>query len=112
MLNEFQEVLSSPAAAAFLGVSAVQLCRDRHRGVLGGVPFVRLGGRVVYRSAALRDWLAQREQRAPESAPPAASRAGAPTKAERLAAAGAGLSVPAFRAAQRAKLAVGEGVAS
>lgn len=74
-------------AAAILGVSAMTLRRDRRDGRLG-IPFTRIGGRVVYPRVALEQWLMERTRPAPTLAPVAEEprrRRGRPTKAEQLA---------------------------
>lgn len=41
------------------GLSISSLTRDRKNGCLGGIPYVNLGGRVVYPVAAVQDWFNQ-----------------------------------------------------
>ena len=52
-------VVSMATAARLLGVS------DRHiRKQLGTIPHIRIGGRLLFRVDALRDWLIAQEQSA------------------------------------------------
>lgn len=79
-------------AATILGVSAMTLRRDRRDGHLG-IPFARIGGRVVYPRAALERWLVERTRPTPPAPPPPPvpvleqprRRRGRPTKAEQIA---------------------------
>ena len=75
-------------AGQILGVSAITLRRDRSDGRLG-IPFVRIGGRIVYPRAALEQWLTERTAATPPVLVPAAEpprrRRGRPTKAEQAA---------------------------
>lgn len=56
--------LAPKEAAAALGVSVTTLCRDRSTAGLGGIPFARLGGKVVYPVRELESFLASQAQRA------------------------------------------------
>ena len=60
-----QSYLSTEEAARFLGCSPATLNADRCRR-RWGVPFLRLGRRIVYDAAALRAWL-EAQQAAPAS---------------------------------------------
>lgn len=46
------------ARATSISVNA--LCRDRKDGSLGGIPFVKLGNRVVYPKQLVEEWFAKR----------------------------------------------------
>lgn len=46
---------SEGAAARFIGVSVMTLRRDRRDGRLG-IPFIRIGGRVLYPRGPLEKW--------------------------------------------------------
>ena len=97
-------VLSTPAAARLLGVSVQMLHRDRARGDLG-VPYAKIGDRVVYRVADLDAWLAGRLVY-PRGFEPAKSksvpgRPGRPGKREQIEASRLGLSIRDYRAQQR-----------
>lgn len=100
-------VLSTPAAARLLGVSVQMLHRDRASGVLG-VPYVKIGDRVVYRVADLAAWLAGRLIY-PRGCEPVKSKAvpgrpGRPGKCEQIEAARLGLTIRDYRArAQQAQ---------
>ncbi len=56
--------LTPKDAAEALGLSVTALCRDRTNGGLGGIPFVRLGGKVVYPVRDLQEFLSEIAQRA------------------------------------------------
>lgn len=43
-----------------LSVSLSSLARDRENGCLGGMPFAKLGSRVVYPRVAIEEWLIAR----------------------------------------------------
>lgn len=106
-------VLITDAAARYLGVCRSLLDDDRRSGRLG-VPYVRIGDRIVYRVIDLDAWLAAQVSTPPRNTrqpaavikpriPSAAPGAGRPTKAETLAAEAAGLTVRAWRAQQQAQ---------
>ena len=116
-------VLSTPAAAKYLGISQSLLKRDRRTGRLG-IPYARLGDRIVYITADLLAWLgrqvvvpvSQGQQIAKQAREPAASgdlpRSGRPTRAEQAAAHGAGFpTVAAYRQHQRQSSAAHGGAA-
>jgi len=46
------------ARATSISVNA--LCRDRKDGSLGGIPFVKLGNRIVYPKQLVEEWFAKR----------------------------------------------------
>lgn len=103
-------VLITDAAARYLGVCRSLLDDDRRSGRLG-VPYVRIGDRIVYRVSDLDAWLAaqvsipSRNVRQPAAArkprtPGALPGVGRPTKVEVQAAADAGLSIKEYRAQQ------------
>lgn len=58
--NSSTPTLDTPSAARFLGLSPRTLETWRVRG--GGPPYVKAGGRVVYRAASLEQWLQDRER--------------------------------------------------
>jgi predicted DNA-binding transcriptional regulator AlpA len=49
--------IRTKAAAEHVGLSASTLEKDRHTGRLG-IPYLKIGGAVVYDTAALDEWLA------------------------------------------------------
>jgi len=116
-------VLSTQAAAKCIGVSYTLLTHDRAKGKLG-VPFCRIGDRIVYRKSDLLAWLETRvtvptprakpvvriaREPARPNDPP---RSGRPTRAEQAAAASAGFAtVAAYRQHQRQLTAVQGGAA-
>lgn len=90
MTLESTVALPEREAARVLGISVAGLRRDRADGRLGGIPFARIGGRIIYPVAALGEWVAQRTVRtvtpapaAPDQQPPKRRR-GRPTKMEQL----------------------------
>lgn len=98
-------VFTERAAAHFLNTSPSTLRRDRASGHAGGIPFVRIGSRVVYMREALEGWLRERQQRpVPRAnATPAPSvRRGRPNKNEQIEAARLGLTIAQLRKAARA----------
>lgn len=98
--SQHEHVLSERDAARWLGVSATTLRRDRATGLAGGIPFIKIGARIVYRAEALERWLAEREQQ-PAARPqptPRARRRGRPTKTEQVEAARLGLTIAQLRA--------------
>jgi hypothetical protein len=95
--------VSASEIAALLGISPVHVHRDRRDGRCGGIPFCRIGSRVVYPVRQVQEWLAARTQR-PAAVPPpssSATRRGRPTKTEQVAAASRGLTVAQLRAEER-----------
>ncbi len=50
-----------PALAAELGVSERTLIRWQHEP--NGLPYVELGGRILYRLASVRAWIESKERR-------------------------------------------------
>ncbi len=55
--NDRRDNLSTAEAAKMLGVSTATLESHRHRGI--GLPYCRLGGRVIYRRADVEQYLAR-----------------------------------------------------
>ncbi|MEW6292795.1 MAG: helix-turn-helix domain-containing protein [Pseudomonadota bacterium] len=98
-------VLSERSAAHFLNTSPSTLRRDRATGHAGGIPFVRIGARVVYVREALECWLREQQQRPATRSALTATRGlkrGRPTKKEQLDAARLGLNVAQLRAREAA----------
>lgn len=98
MQNE--NVLFELEASSHLKISPTSLRRDRVDGRLGGIPFVRLGGRIVYLREALDEWLAAKQQRVVavvKEKKEDVARRGRPTKAEQIEAARRGISVRELR---------------
>jgi len=56
-----EKLLNERQAAELLGISSRHLFALRKR---GEVPFIKLGGRVLYSPSALQRWVEQRLQRA------------------------------------------------
>lgn len=99
-------VFSERAAAHFLNTSQSTLRRDRATGHAGGIPFVRIGARVVYMREALERWLHEREQRPVprQNATPAPRvRRGRPTRKEQIEAAQLGLTIAQLREREAAE---------
>lgn len=93
-------VTSTLGIARLLNLSAVQVVRDRKDGRCGGIPFVRLGGRIVYPIRAVEAWLMARTQRGATSAlvhGAPTTRRGRPTKAEQMEASARGMTVSQLR---------------
>lgn len=64
----------TPAEAAkALGVAQISLARDRASGRLGGIPFVRVGGRIIYLREQVLAWLVEHSQRGSNKPRPAPS---------------------------------------
>lgn len=62
ILNEQNQQLaySPEELSKLMSISIPSLARDRKNGNLGGIPFVKLGDRVLYPKAQLLTWISQR----------------------------------------------------
>lgn len=57
-LLEVKKITYSPAEfSAASGLSISSLSRDRLNGCLGGIPFIQMGGRILYPIMAIEQWL-------------------------------------------------------
>lgn len=102
MLEDSQAFgVSAREIARRLGVSLVQVNRDRRDGRCGGIPFVKVGARIIYPPRAVEEWLLSRVERSvvrqAEQTCANKKRRGAPTKSERIEAAARGITVPELR---------------
>jgi hypothetical protein len=60
-MNEIQKLAYSPHELSIaLSISIPTLARDRASGSSGGIPFVVIGGRILYPSQLVQEWLNKR----------------------------------------------------
>lgn len=62
--HELKPLGYSPAElSAVMGISVSSLSRDRRNGCLGGIPYIEIGGRIVYPIEIVFQWFNEKTKR-------------------------------------------------